>query len=132
LAVLAACGLLEPESEPIHFDDYQVQRYAAPPIYAVWWAEAKECAGRHDADLDRVRFFRVSEPGRPDLTQFTCLGDGTECPGFWQRPHDIYLADGVTESRWVVEHEMLHDIYQSSSEALVARCQTTRLPFARR
>ena len=111
-------------------EPFEAEKYEALPSYSVWWAEAKACTGRPEADLRRVQFFRVTKPLSPSRKQFPCLDDGTMCSGFWEEPHDIYLADGVTGTKWFVKHEMLHDLLQSTVEVRVQSCLRTRLPFA--
>lgn len=92
--------------------EIEFEQYDALPEYHTWWAETKECLGIEEADIRRIRFFEVTAPLSPGGGQFPCDEAGTMCPAFWEWPHDIYVAEGVIRSEWVIRHEMVHDLRQ--------------------
>lgn len=119
LFALAAC-IVGPDREA----GLEVERFAPPPIYEIWWAEMEECTGI-EGDLGRVRFYRVLGPLNEEEKAFPCDERGTMCPAFWREPHDIFLAPAVIESEWIVKHEMWHDLRQMTAHRKVDRCPGT-------
>lgn len=82
------------------------------PEYQSWWDQTRECLGIAEADMRRVRFFRVTAPLSSGGGLFPCDEEGTMCPAYWEWPHDIYLAPGVVRNELIVRHEMVHDLQQ--------------------
>lgn len=81
-----------------------VESYDPPPIYTNWWAEISKCAGL-SGDFTRIRWFEVQAD---DPEYFPCpVGS---CQGWWSANHDIFLARASVKTKWIVQHEMLHDL----------------------
>lgn len=78
--------------------------YEPPDIYREWWSEITCCSGLR-GDFNRIRWY-VAPSDQPD--RFDCP-DGP-CGGWWVSDHRIYLAPGLVYDKWIVQHEMLHDL----------------------
>lgn len=81
-------------------------RHFTPPVslYAVWWDRMETCA-HVSAPLDQVEWYQV--PGNHFATP---LGPRW---GWWDPPHEIYIAATHITDELLVEHEMLHDLLQT-------------------
>ena len=92
--------------------------FTPPPEYAVWWREIQDCSGLR-GELSAIGFSRVPVD---TLGAFRCdrMGPWTRvervhglCLGAWLPPHQIWLSESAWMDRWIVQHEMLHDLIQS-------------------
>jgi hypothetical protein len=79
--------------------------FTPPAAYRAWWSAIAACAGI-SGDFDRVEWYEV-----PDST-YPCPAYDGRCAGWWQPPHDIYVAAAWLDNRQLVEHEMLHELLQ--------------------
>ncbi len=77
-----------------------------PPValYAVWWDRMETCA-HVSAPLDEIEWYQV--PGNQFATP-----QGPRW-GWWDPPHEIYIAVTHITDELLVEHEMLHDLLQT-------------------
>lgn len=92
-------------------------------VYKEWWADVERCSGLK-GDFAKVHWFAT-----PDVS--ILYGD-IGATGVWSRPHSIYVAAPIADTTWqivtnpingtptdyrrfVVQHEMLHDLIQSGS-----------------
>jgi hypothetical protein len=77
------------------------EEWTPPPVYREIWEEAEACTGTK-GNFDRVRWGLVA--GKT----FECNGKGAI--GCWTKPHQIAIAQDWMNIRWVVRHEMIHDL----------------------
>lgn len=124
LALLAACndGSFAPSGS---------RSFVPPTIYAKWWSEVEACADRA-GDWQRIAWFAT-----PDITiPYHDIG----ATAVWSAPHTIYLAAQIADTTWtivtnpghgtpteyrrfIVQHEMLHDLLQSGAHGpIFDRC----------
>jgi len=96
LLTILACG------DPIGVVDPQPM--APLPEYADWWTEAQECTGRSGL-LSEIHWYTVASVSPSD-------GHDAAWRGAWEQPHTIYLVRGAETEKFVVQHEMLHDLLQ--------------------
>lgn len=106
LPLLFALGCLAP------FEPANAVEFAPPSVYVELWTEVEACS-RVSGDFQLLHWFVVL--GSDD--QFSCPQHGGSCGGWWEFPHEIYLAEpevhnAATHYR-TVRHEMLHDLLQT-------------------
>ncbi len=84
-----------------------VERFNPPAIYRDWYQQEATCAGltgRFDAITWEVADSFMSAPGQ--RTVFAT----------WTAPHLIRLRRDQVMNEYLVKHEMLHDLVQSTAE----------------
>lgn len=105
--------------------------YIPSAIYKEWWADVERCSGLK-GDFAKVHWFAT-----PDVS--ILYGD-IGATGVWSWPNSIYVAAQIADTTWqivtnpingtptdyrrfVVQHEMLHDLTQSGGHGnLFDRC----------
>jgi len=99
-AVSAVFACLDPFAPPPGTYGFQ-----PPAAYRAAWDSVEACSGLR-GNFGRVRWYAVPQ------TPFPCY-EGF-CAGAWERPHNIYIAEGFIHdsvSRYrTARHEMLHDL----------------------
>ena len=84
-------------------------RFAPPPIYRVWHAEVEACAGRA-SNFNAITWWVADSLGSPPGV--------SETFGTWTPPHTIRLRREYLMEEWVVKHEMLHDLLQTTDHPI--------------
>jgi hypothetical protein len=104
LVLLTACE--------IPFFPGNATAFEPPRSFRSLWAAMEACSGTR-ADWTRVRWFRA--PVLPDNLE-----------GAWDHPHHVFLTEFVLSDRvsdfyreYVVQHEMLHDLLQTTNHPSV-------------
>ncbi len=96
LALVCACS--ETNFEPVN-----TRRLFPPDLYRTWWGEVEECS-ETEGRFERVEWFTAREIINAEA--------GSEHPGAWLPPHQIYVEDRFVLSEAVVKHEMVHELLQ--------------------
>ena len=74
--------------------------------FPVWWRELEDCSGT-TGDLSRIGWFEA-----PSQVNGMFYCGSIMALGCWVRPHTVYLVEGNIRNRWLIKHEMIHDLLQ--------------------
>lgn len=105
LFVLAACSAAR---NPVGLSAVP-QPFTAPAIYRQWYSELEVCSGLK-GNYDAIGFFTMPDP-------YTASGE--DAGGTWRREHTILIREDQTNTKWLVEHEMMHDLLHSDPHGLL-------------
>ena len=100
LVLFAACGNPFEQSGAVRFDP--------PALYAQYWQQMEICLGR-SGDFSRVTWYSVPDSG--------LHYNGEPAYGVWDAPHSIYIEEGMLQNRYVLKHEMIHDLLQTGKHS---------------
>ncbi|HET9948595.1 MAG TPA: hypothetical protein VFQ22_06720 [Longimicrobiales bacterium] len=107
LPSVAACSIFTAPEPPWRPPD--AVPYEPPAIYATWWAEVTACLGMPDDGFERIAWYRVGDGygfSTPDYGRAS---------GRWVPPHEVYIAFRHTRTRYIVKHEMIHELLRGGS-----------------
>ncbi len=106
LLLLFAVGCLAP------FVPADAVPFQPPRVYLELWKEVEACSGM-SGEFGLLEWFVVV--GSDDA--FSCPEHAGHCDGWWEPPHDIYLAEAEVNNTAThyraVRHEMLHDLLRT-------------------
>lgn len=80
--------------------------FAPPPEYRTYYAAMEACSGR-TGDFDAISWWLADSLRTPPGELVT--------KGEWEAPHTIRLRRGYEGNDWIVDHEMLHDLLQTTA-----------------
>lgn len=84
------------------------RRFDPPALYAQYWQDMETCLGR-SGDFARVAWYSVPDSG--------LHYDGEPAYGVWNAPHTIYIQERMLGNRYVLKHEMIHDLLQTGKHS---------------
>jgi hypothetical protein len=76
----------------------------------VWYGELEACSGLR-GNYDAVSFYTV-----PD----TFTVNGKDAGGVWHRPHSIFIRQSLTNTKWLIDHEIMHDLLNTDPKGRLA------------
>jgi hypothetical protein len=102
LALLLATGCGGDAFAPVG----NVERFTPPPDYRTWYAETEACTGLQ-GNYDDIVWWLADSLEAPHGSELVT--------GTWTAPHTIVFRRGYQGDVWVVRHEMIHDLLQTTA-----------------